>query len=519
MKKNKYVAFSMVVLFMVFSTTINACSLDTSDHYDFNAHASAVSATESNANIETDETGAVLIAEDTFSGFTNDIRDDDTEQTFDNEYLQHIAARFKEVYDHPLEMTMLILDIDTNSIVASYGDVNRLAMASYAFLPISAALFIDHFGIDIHEEFNNEAFVTDDGLAFVPTIAINLAFQGIDYFEGYTTFKQAINDGNTSAFFLKSENSELDFIFDFLDRLELSSFEGISSYASMLPNSLETLAPVRGFLDLTVKEMAMLYAALSNGGRFFHYHNDAEPVQIFSSTAADRALEIIDSRFGVLDEYWDVFYLVRDRLFFNDFYGHVKGTFADYTTTGLDIVGSWYVGLYPADRPQFLTVVNIEFEHDIFAQRIHDQESIISMPVVAELAYELYELIRFSGLFGLPSGIESDFLPKLYDAQSLINGEFTGVLYVGRDTCEFCLVFHVYLAKILEQIGDVELLMFDTDYWRNTEYFDAVLEKFGIDGVPTLINISEDGSFATLIPNVLTLRYQLDEITRFLTNP
>lgn len=98
--------------------------------------------------------------------------------------------------------------------------------------------------------------------------------------------------------------------------------------------------------------------------------------------------------------------------------------------------------------------------------------------------------------------VYTDFLTRIYDIEILLDNRFKGYVYVGRDTCLFCLQFNPYLKNFLSENEDIEVLFFDTDYWRANEYFGLVLGKFGINSVPVLLKVLEDGTYESSSPSL-----------------
>jgi len=100
------------------------------------------------------------------------------------------------------------------------------------------------------------------------------------------------------------------------------------------------------------------------------------------------------------------------------------------------------------------------------------------------------------------TNVYKDFLPRIDNIEILLNDDFNGYLYVGRDTCPFCIQFHSYLKIFLLENKDIEIYFFDTDYWRQSEHFRSVIEKFNLETVPIMIKISEDGTYKKSSPNL-----------------
>lgn len=87
------------------------------------------------------------------------------------------------------------------------------------------------------------------------------------------------------------------------------------------------------------------------------------------------------------------------------------------------------------------------------------------------------------------------FTTKINDINKLINDEITGYVYFGRDTCRVCLYLNTFLEKEYNENSDLLIYKFDTDYWRDNENFQNVLDKYSVSTVPTLIKINKDKTY------------------------
>lgn len=71
-----------------------------------------------------------------------------------------------------------------------------------------------------------------------------------------------------------------------------------------------------------------------------------------------------------------------------------------------------------------------------------------------------------------------------------------GFVFIGRKTCSSCRLF----VKVINEITygkEINIKYFDTDKYRNSKYYDEILEKYQIDQVPYMVLVKEDGSFET----------------------
>ena len=91
------------------------------------------------------------------------------------------------------------------------------------------------------------------------------------------------------------------------------------------------------------------------------------------------------------------------------------------------------------------------------------------------------------------------FSQQITDINSLINKDIIGLIYFGRDTCTECLALNQILDLIAAETEDLVIYKFDTDFWRDDESFDAVLNMYSIDSVPSLVYVSEEKSIEHIL--------------------
>lgn len=97
--------------------------------------------------------------------------------------------------------------------------------------------------------------------------------------------------------------------------------------------------------------------------------------------------------------------------------------------------------------------------------------------------------------------IYDDFSISIMDIDSLLQNKVIGVVYFGRDTCSFCLAFNSILRKEYTESKNVTIYKFDTDYWRENDKFQTVLDKYDITNIPALIRIHQDNTFEKYLPD------------------
>ncbi|MCL2840472.1 MAG: hypothetical protein FWE05_06825 [Defluviitaleaceae bacterium] len=428
-------------------------------------------------------------------------------------FIAQAANELRSNFDFHVDVTTLVLDIQSNSIVASYGDIDRYGLAAHALWPVSSALMFDVYDISVYDEFINVPFVLESG----ETVRSAISLWSDEYYVGDISFMQGIFDGNQSLFFHALENKDLNIFFDALKKLNLSQFEDTPSRDSLF----EYMTIVQGNFLINPREFALLYASLANGGRLFSDIDANDYVQAFSESSLGQTGQILDGLLNAIDNNWVILEQVWDRQLFSDFERNVLGTTVSYITelTHEDIFsGAWFIGIYPADSPRYIIVINASHSGRYFMQDFpgYQNRRPVGMHTVSNVAYEIYEYMQLRDLDeDLGEGIPTDFLPRIEDINILLNGEFEGFLYVGRDTCHVCLVFNVYLYEIYSSANELSIYFFDTDYWREHEYFNVVLERFHTSNVPALVHMIDEDSFYTFLPNILTISEERELLNQF----
>lgn len=93
--------------------------------------------------------------------------------------------------------------------------------------------------------------------------------------------------------------------------------------------------------------------------------------------------------------------------------------------------------------------------------------------------------------------IYDDFTTKISNIQDILDNKITGLIYFGRDSCPICIKFNEVLKDEINSNGDLLIYKFDTDYWRENQYFQKVLKKFNISEIPVLIKVNGNNTFNT----------------------
>ena len=111
-----------------------------------------------------------------------------------------------------------------------------------------------------------------------------------------------------------------------------------------------------------------------------------------------------------------------------------------------------------------------------------------------------------------------DFSIEINDIEKFLNGEIIGIVYFGRDTCNFCTAFNSILAECYKDVANLEIYKFDTDKWRSDERYDSILEKYNVQRVPTLVKINENKEVCVFSTEKDTDEEIMKELLKFLNN-
>ena len=114
------------------------------------------------------------------------------------------------------------------------------------------------------------------------------------------------------------------------------------------------------------------------------------------------------------------------------------------------------------------------------------------------------------------TGVSDTFSVPINDITSLLNGEITGYVYFSRETCPICLVVNAYISTCLSENCSPVIYKFDTDVWRENEKFQIVLDQYGVETIPTLIKIYEDGTFVVFESTAETEEDFIKDLNSFL---
>jgi len=114
------------------------------------------------------------------------------------------------------------------------------------------------------------------------------------------------------------------------------------------------------------------------------------------------------------------------------------------------------------------------------------------------------------------SYVYDDFSIRIENIQDLLENKITGIIYIGRDTCPYCLIVNEFLKYECENNAKLEIYKFDTEEWRGNDNFDTVLEKYQINGIPEIIKIFDNGTYEKLA--LIDIELERDEFQQYITN-
>lgn len=138
--------------------------------------------------------------------------------------------------------------------------------------------------------------------------------------------------------------------------------------------------------------------------------------------------------------------------------------------------------------------------------------TVLIIILVAILGINLFFILKYNWAQDvIPSSSSQanatdDFSIQIDDISLLLDKEVIGIVYFGRDSCPNCAVFNDALRLILDELPDLKIYKFDTDFWRENIQYNEVLDLYGIDQVPMLIYISEDKTIQTLFDGEKTVQ-------------
>ena len=294
-------------------------------------------------------------------------------------------------YSHDLNISALVIDTQYNRIVMACGDIDNRAQAYHIFWPITTAIFVDALGISVHDEFPNELYYLPGDLIWRSARAWHLLFDDINYHEGYSTLMQGFRHGDPNVFFNAAAMLDRNLLFELFGELGLG-------YVAQN----DDISSIFGRFELSPVEVGLLYSMLVNGGTLYPALGPDVRLmdggrQVFSENGVSQAMEVLHSHLVEMDEFWGIFGQIRDREYFDEFKGSVIGQTNDFMTLNGpngDVAGSWFVGLYPAEAPRFVTVISLLYDLDYQNQRWNQGITRSSMTDLAAIMYEMFLAFR-----------------------------------------------------------------------------------------------------------------------------
>lgn len=114
--------------------------------------------------------------------------------------------------------------------------------------------------------------------------------------------------------------------------------------------------------------------------------------------------------------------------------------------------------------------------------------------------------------------VYDDFSQKIENINELVDNDITGLVYVGRDTCINCLKFNKILREEINSNPSIKIYKFDTDFWREDDMFQYVLDKYEIAQIPVLLKINETTYKKFIIDNEkMTVNDYRDYLINFIS--
>lgn len=114
--------------------------------------------------------------------------------------------------------------------------------------------------------------------------------------------------------------------------------------------------------------------------------------------------------------------------------------------------------------------------------------------------------------------VYDDFSQKIENINELVDNDITGLVYVGRDTCINCLKFNKILREEINSNPSIKIYKFDTDFWREDDMFQYVLDKYEITQIPVLLKINETTYKKFIIDNEkMTVNDYRDYLINFIS--
>ncbi len=173
---------------------------------------------------------------------------------------------------------------------------------------------------------------------------------------------------------------------------------------------------------------------------------------------------------------------------------------------GVDTLGSFWIGI-GLWITALLSSILLFITYLFFAVQNKQKPFVVAVYVVASLAIFAFCMTSIVHTFSFQNEITKDPPPKvttpkiikisLTELDSIKTNKKSGIVYVSREDCPEYMDVYPKLEELLEELKleefsaeeHVELLYYDTINDRETvpEQVAEVLDKFGIDSVPTVV--------------------------------
>ena len=293
----------------------------------------------------------------------NNSADSDVQQGFapfagiTYEIMSRFADEIRSEFNFNVDISAIIIDIKNNRLIVSYGDANKFTNANYVFWPISAAIMVSEYGLDTHNEFDNTPYVLVNGYEIWSAIPPS---RQEEFYVGRSSLFQGILDSNFSAFYHAFQVEDPSLFFNLLEKLNLERYVERPDIDEMRLY----MRPIVGDLLVSPLEIALLYSAIANGGRLFADVDTCEYKQVFDVYSTELVIEVLNYHMESMDNNWNTFALIREMPFFESFRSQMIGNVSShfgFNNYEANIWGGWFVGLYPAEAPAYLMVINTSY--------------------------------------------------------------------------------------------------------------------------------------------------------------
>ncbi len=252
-------------------------------------------------------------------------------------------------YNYNLDFSVLVLDIQNNELISSYGDIDKYIVSDNIFKPISTAILFNEYGITRNDIIESEPYKLQEGHVVVsvkePTILK----------ENYT-FEQGFIDMNNSIFFHALDGKDLDKFYNKLNQLNLNELDiRYDNGADIVSNE------VLGYnLNISQRELALIYSSFFNGGKLYNDIGNSNYIEVFDNDTGFEMLILLNEALSQWNSEYNLLEYVENIKY------DISGMYSFMSTTqDFDEYTLWFAGAYPTQNPQFMTILNVSFENTI----------------------------------------------------------------------------------------------------------------------------------------------------------